>query len=537
MQIGDPVVVAQIVGFGVFLWLGLYMLVRARRLSVSIVVALVALFSQAAFFATSALTYTAPDVVTLARLERWSWWTAVLPTAAWFHFSSLIARQMLGAQRRDLRAWTPSIIIVYVSAGLLSVFGSISNLVLNYGAPIGSVGQYEAIGPGPAYPLYIVYLALTAVGAIVNLGRAFRYASRSVEPSDQALSQQLRLLLIGAVLFLLGALWISSRYNWALSASVLPGYLCLFAGLAGLGFGIAQFGMLLDGQEIRRDFVYNLTGIGLMNVLYVGLLVASGLFSVVSVLALVGLVTLTHTTFDAGRALLDKLFFTPAEQAARAEARDYANVLATDPVTPPAALSRPTVDETPVEQSDAITFDAEPITTEKAFRDQVRKAITGLKSPPQLAKSPLLALRLVEQRVVVTSQADNRLNRAAALRDILIEQIEALRPKDDVSSKTGEAWRFYNVLYYPYIRAVSRKGALREARQLAEERRRSGQRVPSDLEAVLSWLADVDEDTFYKWQRRASDTIALILWEEDQKLQQPAAAVSAEREMVPGKVG
>jgi hypothetical protein len=38
---------------------------------------------------------------------------------------------------------------------------------------------------------------------------------------------------------------------------------------------------------------------------------------------------------------------------------------------------------------------------------------------------------------------------------------------------------------------------------------------------VLTWLADIDENTFYKWQRRASDLIATLLWEENCKLEQP----------------
>ena len=65
---------------------------------------------------------------------------------------------------------------------------------------------------------------------------------------------------------------------------------------------------------------------------------------------------------------------------------------------------------------------------------------------------------------------------------------------------------------------MSRKRALAETRRLAEERRRSGQREPGELERVLNWLVDVDENTFYQWQRRASDTIATIVWEENMKL-------------------
>jgi hypothetical protein len=154
---------------------------------------------------------------------------------------------------------------------------------------------------------------------------------------------------------------------------------------------------------------------------------------------------------------------------------------------------------------------------EKAFKDLVRKALTSLKSPPQLAKSPLLGLSLVEERVRLNGQDDNRLNRVAALRELLIEQIDGLRPADGASSRTGDAWRFFNVLHYPYVRELSRKAALTEARRLESERRRRGIREPDDHEQVLCWLADVDEDTFYKWQRRASDTIATILWEEHTK--------------------
>ena len=38
----------------------------------------------------------------------------------------------------------------------------------------------------------------------------------------------------------------------------MPGFLCLFVGLAALGYGIAHFGLLLEGQNIRRDFFYRI---------------------------------------------------------------------------------------------------------------------------------------------------------------------------------------------------------------------------------------------------------------------------------------
>jgi hypothetical protein len=520
MVVNDPVVLAQIVGFGLFFWLGLYLLVRATDWTALIVVAALGLLAQSLFFASSALTYTAPNLFALAQLERWFWWTAVLPIAIWFHFSMLIATPI--ASRRELRVFSPLVVLVYAVAAVICVLGSSTDLFLSYTDPVGQAGAYLHIGPGPIYPIQIAYLGITAAGAFANLLRALKSTSAHESTGSRPLTEQLRLLVVGAILFLIGALWIVMRYSWLITAYVLPGYLFLFAGVAGLGYGIANYGLLLEGQDIRRDFFYTLTGIGLINVIYVALLSGVGLLPVSGLLMLVGLVTLTHTTFDRWRNGLDRLFFTEAEQTARAEARDYATLLGTAPVASPlpSPADEPEApqDAVPITELDELPVASADLSGGKAFKDAVRKAITGLKSPPQLAKSPLLALPLVAQHVQQAGLPDNRLNRAAALRDILIAQIEGLRPSDDAAGPVSDAWRFYNVIYYPYIHAVSRKGALSEARRLAEARRRQGQREPDALEQVLAWLADVDEDTFYKWQRRASDTIALTLWEENAKL-------------------
>ena len=515
MPFDDPAVIAQIAGFGVFLWVGLYLLIRAPTRTPLIAISLAGLLAQAVFFATGAIADTTDDLRLFVAMQRGFWWTTVLPAAAWFHVSSLIAR---GPGRRAPRLlFTRRVVAIYTLALCIVLLGTFTDLFDDYAHIVRTPRGY-ALGPGPAYPAYIAYLALAAAGALVNLARAFRRFARRPDPAGQAMAQQLRLLTAGALSFLVGALWISARKYWSLPVSAVPGFLCLFVGLAALGYGIAHFGLLLEGQNIRRDFFYSFTGICLMNLMYVGLLAATGLLSVGGLLALVGLVTLTHTAFDSGRAALDRLFFDRAERAARAEARDYATSLAALPVGSPDLLPapEPALLDAPAEPAQA-ALDAEG---EKRFKDAVRKALTSLKSPPRLAQNQLLGLELVAQRVAQAGHEDNRLNRVAALRELLVEQIEGLRPSDSAGARVGDAWRFYNVLYYPYVRELSRKGALAEARRLFEERRRAGQREPGQLEQVLSWLADVDEDTFYKWQRRASDMIATILWEENMKLEQ-----------------
>jgi hypothetical protein len=526
MVTNNPATLAQIIGFGIFMWVGLYVLVRGARRTPLIVVSLIGLFAQAIFFGTGALTDTQTDVRWFIALERWSLWTIVVPAATWFHLSSLVAQGAHAeAQHAPGPIFPPLVVATYTAGTLLILFGTTSDLIVDYAHPFGEPGAF-AIGPGPGYPFIMIFLALTAAGAWINLVRARQAIVRSQGTSDHALARQLTVLAGGALFFLAGALWLTTRKNWSLQISILPGFVCLFIGLAALGYGVAHFGLLLDGQNIQRDFLYNLTGIALLNLLYGGLLALTGPATVVSALALVTLVTVTHTTFDMGRNVLDRLFFSPPERDARAEARDYASALGTTPVT----TTTPDLEQEsdPIEVQLPLTEQSESSSPEhayKAFPAQVRKALTSLKSPPQLAKSPLLSLALVERRVARAGQEDNRLNRVVALRELLIEQIEGLRPDADGSThRVGEAWRFYNVLYYPYVRELSRKSALAEARRLSEERRRNGQREPAELEQVLAWLADVDEDTFYKWQRRASDTIATILWEENHKIAQDTSA-------------
>jgi hypothetical protein len=527
-MIRDPVVITQIVGFGGFTWLGLYLLVRAPRHTPLIVMSSIALFAQAIFFGYNAAADTSTSQVLFVGLERWFWWSAILPLAIWFHFSSLLVRQ---TSQRDASV-SPSelpllVLAVYSWAGAMILVGSTSNLFVDYSGVVQQPDGTFYVFAGPAYPVYIVYNGAVTLGALSNFLRASGELRRE-GAGRRALAQQLYVLAVGAFLFLVGALWLPVRYYGSLDISVVPGNLALFSGLAVIGYGVAQFGMLLEGQNIQRDFVYNLISITLLNLAYTSLLLAAGNEPMLVVLALVFLVTLTHTAFDNGREVLDRFFFSHAERTARAEARAYASSLGTNPVAPPVFAETPAdehldeqQDELPDDDStnsyDGVPDTGPPLKVPKAFKDHVRRAVTNLKSPPQLAKSPLLSLSLVEQRLAQAEREDNRLNRAATLRELLIEQIEALQPNDTASSHTGDAWRFYNVLYYPYVREISRKGALSEARRLAEARQRDGRRQQSTQEEVLAWLADIDENTFYKWQRRASDTIATILWEENYK--------------------
>jgi hypothetical protein len=346
-------------------------------------------------------------------------------------------------------------------------------------------------------------------------------------------------LLVGAVLFMSGGLYLSLKFRYLPDMPDYPAFVGMVIGLVLFGYAIAQYAMLIEGKVGVRDFVYSFVALLLTNLLYSLVLTITGVTSPITILALVGLVNLSHTLYDWSRSLLDRFFFSRAEQEARLAARDYATVLGSQPVATLEFQALTAPDPTPITPPDisppllpepslanpVIAAESLPDMTGddkvsvKAFNDMVRRAITGLKNPTQLVKSPLLSLQLTEKRMKLDGEEDNRLGRAAALKSLLIEMIEQLRPGDGATYGTTDAWRSYNVLYFPYVREVSKKQAYSEARRLAVQRRTNGQPEPGELELALEWLSDVDEDTFYKWQRRASDTIAAILREEEARLQ------------------
>lgn len=154
------------------------------------------------------------------------------------------------------------------------------------------------------------------------------------------------------------------------------------------------------------------------------------------------------------------------------------------------------------------------LATGKAFDDAVRRALTHLCDPTRLSASPLLQLSLVTAGLRDRDLEDTRLQRAAILKGLLSDLVSGLQPSQRADGCTGAACRFYNCLYYPYVRGITRRRAPDVLRELRERRERDGG-ARSEQERVVEWLLQVDEDTYYKWQRRGSDAIAGALRERE----------------------
>ncbi len=547
-----PLFVLHLLGFCGFLWLGLYALTRGDRGRVSTLTGITAILTSGFFFQGGLLFAFrgGADADAAAALQRVDWWFNVAPVAFWLHLSMHLNPRVKAASWRR-----PALRCAYAAAAALIVLGTGTDLIINF--------DHRPVGAGPLFILYAVYLlALTAL-AVFNLSRIgtdvvgapeavagpqlpgvrndgspketsgatlsdpraatptgrWRPAAHGAESPTQQGQQgqqsqdgaaaapaalvarqsrgvETRLLVIGAVLFVLGAGYLALKIMLDLTWIELPAYALLLAGLAAVGASVAVQSALLLGRDVRRDFVYRLAGLAVLLLLYLladGLLVGfTGIRRQIFALLLAGLITASDALQDTGRALLDRLFFTPVVREERAAARAYTTALATQPAGPHPDLA-----------------------TRKAFDDAVRRALTHLSDPTKLATTPLLNLVVVGRGVADQGLEDNRLNRAAVLKEVLLELLDGLRPGDGSGGVTGDAWRFYNCLYYPYVRGIGRRRAPTVLRQLTERRKRDGG-PRGDLERVLEWLLQVDEDTFYKWQRRGSDTIAAALREREQ---------------------
>src|SRR5262245_2370775 len=127
MIFDHPAVLAQLIGFGLFLWVGLYLLVRGAHRTPLMLISIAGLFAQACFFGLGALADTRADPHSFVAIERWSLWAMVVPAAAWYHFSRLVAYRSDPAERAQ-QIFSRLVVVVYTAAALLTLFGSISDL-------------------------------------------------------------------------------------------------------------------------------------------------------------------------------------------------------------------------------------------------------------------------------------------------------------------------------------------------------------------------------------------------------------------------
>jgi len=472
--------VVYLVGFAVLLWNGLYALTRGDGGRIAVLTAVTMLATCATFGLGGLLLALGDTALGFQRVvDRGQWWSAVLPPVLWLHLSLKLCPNPPEPRRQRQLLWP-----AYSSAGVLILLGTFTDLVRQYGD-----WHPEDVG-GSLYWVFLVFVLLCCATALAQLTRGHLL----IRPAGKEQPENL-MLIVGSACFLLGGAYFTLLRLHGGSWSDLPAWLLLLAGLCGLSATIGVRSNLLLGIDVRRDFLYSSASLALLVAPYLLLSAAFIGFDDVRyrllAFAVVTLIVLAHALHGRIGAWLDRAFFTVPVREERASVRAYMEALSTERVGPDLSLAAP-----------------------KDFDDAVRRAIASISDPTKLATSPLLNLGLVTRALHERVLEDSRLNRAAVLKQLLLELLAGLKPAGTDAGPAGDACRYYDALYYPYVCGLSRGRAPSVLRQLQERRNREGTGV-TEMERLASWILQTDDATFYRWQRRASDTIAVALRERE----------------------
>ncbi|CAN5480432.1 hypothetical protein BH11ACT6_BH11ACT6_23130 [soil metagenome] len=426
-------------------WLGLYLLARDPRKPV-LILAAVGLCSFAAVVALDAVRLTS-SLQFLAQLEIY---LVAVPGVAWFAVLVELARP---GERWRLRE--------------LAATGVVGALALTGAAWAGNVD-------GPLRPGHWLMFAVISVSALTAMVRAVLRPHRP--------GSVMGLLIVATLFFALG------NAILVIPLGLLPSWLAL----ASTGFDVLLLGLAValwdafdEGQALRADMLRSFVGTVLVSLVFggqalIGLAVvgASGQV-VVTVLLFTSLaVAITITVLaDPLAGVLDRLAFSPQLRADRSALRRTEAAL---PLRPAGPL-------------DDVDDDT--------FARLTRRALGHYGDLSKLVASPLTALPTIDHRLAARGAPDQPLERAAELKAVLADRIEALKPRDAGDFGTTEEWRYYNCLYFPYVVGV---------RAYAQNASAAG----LDATARQAWqwfVTEVPQRSLHNWQNAAARLIAADL--------------------------
>jgi hypothetical protein len=306
--------------------------------------------------------------------------------------------------------------------------------------------------------LNIWFAALIVFALILCAGMIARLASHSQFKNTFAILAVLALFVtLSAGLLILPLNWIP--LSW--------GVTLLGLDLVFLGVTITAWDAFDEGEAIRAHLVRSF----ISAFYYSGALILIASFFSKNQTLLLFLVTfgiLTQTFSNTFQSLLDRLTLPQNINDERQTLRQTADALP--------LLASPTLGPDPVH--------------EEQFTRLTRRALSHLGDLPKLATSPLVNLPAVH--------GTNPLDRAHALKSLLVQSIQKLKPKSESKFGATDEWRYYNALYFPYVLGLK-----------PYTRRADYDSLDESTRAALDWFqTSVPERTLHNWQNTAAKLIA-----------------------------
>lgn len=433
--------------FALSWWLGLYLLARDPRKPV-LLLAAAGLTSFAGVVALDAV-----RVVTgSALLSQIEVFLVVLPGIFWF--------AVLVELSRPIDTWRSRV-------GEIALVCAVAAVAFTGAALAGSVDG----------PLRAGHWLMFAAVSLPSLGAMVTAMLRPAQPVPVV-----RFVLVATLFFALG------NAILVIPLGLLPSWLAL----ASTGFDVALLGVAValwdafdEGQALRADMLRSVLGTSAIAVLFggqavIGLAVAGdSAQTALTVLLFTSLAVAIaiNVLADPLAGVLDRVTFSPALRADRAALRSTEAAL-------------PLRSDNPLDQLDDDTF-----------ARLTRRALGHYGDLSKLVASPLTALPVIDERLAARGAADQPLERANELRALLADRIAALKPRDGGDFGTGEQWRHYNSLYFPYVVGV---------RAYAQNATAAG--LDPVARQAWQWLVtDVPQRSLHNWQNAAARVIAADL--------------------------
>ena len=307
--------------------------------------------------------------------------------------------------------------------------------------------------------LNIWFAALIVLALVVCAGMIARLASRSQFKNTFAVLAVLALFVIlSAGLLILPFNWIPLSWGTSL----------LGLDLIFLGVTITAWDAFDEGESIRAHLVRS----------FISAFYYSGALALIASLfednltLLIILITfgiLTQTFSNSIQSLLDGLTLPQKTTDERETLRQTADALPLLSTLGPASW------------------------TEEQFARLTRRALSHLGDLPKLATSPLVNLPAIA--------GTNPLDRAHALKSLLVQGIQKLKPQSDSKFGVTDEWRYYNALHFPYVLGIK-----------PYTRRADYDSLDETTRAALDWFqTSVPERTLHNWQNTAAKLIADLI--------------------------
>jgi hypothetical protein len=462
-------------GGAVLVWaLALYVATRAPTRRAPMLAA-TAMLCLAIYLTGEGLGALSPDLQAWADWLRRTWWAPGVALPAWLATSLALAADE-GPEpwsSRVRRVFLPVTVVAFAIGTLFGVVGSLTTLVQDWTAPF-LVGPEPTLGVRHVtradwfepFQFFAVVCLVWAAGNVAILWRA--------SPVGTPLRAQFAWLTASAVMFLLGGMWVivASGVYYVVG---LPGQLLLIAGMLILGWNMARYGALLSGEAVRGDFgAYSVAMLAIVAVYGLLLLTLAPDYAWIERgVPLLLLVMMTHVVVDTHGHVLDRALYAPMLGSLRGQLRDLGNRVVRQPDEVSALADvRETVDQ--------MLREGPP---ELDWRALVEGALRRLNDLPALSQHPLL----LEIRPLA-KESTTPLERASALRNLLEQAIERLRPAGARPSPGATAvggWLHYLVLREAYIdgrpnKQIMQRYALSEG-TFHRARRRAIDAVANDL--------------------------------------------------------